>query len=148
MTGPDTTRRFWIAVASAEHARRGREGFMQVNHGKAGPLRRIGAGNGVVYYAPSEKMRVPDGLQSFVLIGTVVDGEIYQVEQAPGFAPHRLRVSYAAARETPIRSLLDRLELTRAKRNWGAPFRYGLVEISRADFACIAETMQARIALV
>jgi hypothetical protein len=33
--------RNWIAVASAEHAQRGRsEGFMQVCHGKAAPLRR------------------------------------------------------------------------------------------------------------
>lgn len=31
----------WIAVASAEHVRSGRsQGFMQVCHGKAAPLRR------------------------------------------------------------------------------------------------------------
>ena len=35
----------WIAVASAEHVRRGRaDGFMQVCHGKGGPLARIRAG--------------------------------------------------------------------------------------------------------
>lgn len=33
--------RYWIAVASAEHARRGKAGFMQVNHGKEAPLRRV-----------------------------------------------------------------------------------------------------------
>ena len=143
----DTSRRYWIAIASAEHARRGREGFMQINHGKAGQLRRIGAGDGVIYYAPSEKMRVPDGLQSFVMIGTVVDGVIYQVEQFPGFSPYRLKVAYADAEETPIRPMLDKLDLTRGLRNWGAPFRYGLVKISRADFARIAEAMRADIAL-
>jgi len=147
MTGIDTNRRFWIAVASAEHARRGREGFMQVNHGKRGPLRRISAGDGVVYYAPSEKMQVPDGLQSFVMIGTVCGGEIYQVVQTECFSPYRLRVDYANARETSIRPLLDDLEVTRGKRNWGAPFRYGLVEVSRTDFARIAEAMRAEIAL-
>ena len=32
--------KYWIAVASAEHVRRGNQGgFMQVNHGKAAPLR-------------------------------------------------------------------------------------------------------------
>lgn len=32
----------WIAVASAEHVRSGRaQGFMQVCHGKAAPLRRL-----------------------------------------------------------------------------------------------------------
>ena len=45
--------RFWLAVASAQHVRRGRtEGFMQVNHGKAAPLRRIRPGDGIVYYSP------------------------------------------------------------------------------------------------
>ena len=43
----------WIAVASAEHVRRGkREGFMQVSHGKAAPLKRIRPGDRVVYYSP------------------------------------------------------------------------------------------------
>lgn len=45
---------FWVAVASAEHVRIGRkDGFMQVNHGKAAPLRRIKPGDGIVYYSPS-----------------------------------------------------------------------------------------------
>ena len=44
----------WIAVASAEHARRGKAGFMQVNHGKAAPLRRVHPGDGVAYYSPPE----------------------------------------------------------------------------------------------
>jgi hypothetical protein len=42
MSTNSTTRKYWIAVGSAEHVRRGRsEGFMQVNHGKAAPLKRI-----------------------------------------------------------------------------------------------------------
>jgi hypothetical protein len=46
--------RYWIAVASAGHARRGRQaGFMQVCHGKGGPLRRLRAGDGIVYYSPT-----------------------------------------------------------------------------------------------
>ena len=44
----------WVAVASAEHVSRGRaEGFMQVNHGKAAPLKRIGPGSRVAYYSPT-----------------------------------------------------------------------------------------------
>jgi hypothetical protein len=36
----------WLAVASAEHVRRGQaEGFMQVCHGKAAPLKRIQPGD-------------------------------------------------------------------------------------------------------
>ena len=42
MSTSSTASKYWIAVASAEHVRRGRsEGFMQVNHGKQGPLKRI-----------------------------------------------------------------------------------------------------------
>jgi hypothetical protein len=60
----------WIAVASADHARRGRDaqfdlrrgrdagtdsssGFMQVCHGKRAPLARVQPGDRVVYYAPT-----------------------------------------------------------------------------------------------
>jgi hypothetical protein len=58
--------RNWVAVASAEHVRIGRsQGFMQVSHGKAVPLRRILPGDWVVYYSPTEVLRGKDGLQSF-----------------------------------------------------------------------------------
>ena len=47
--------RAWIAVASAEHVRRGLAGgFMQVCHGKDGPLRRMRPGDRVAYYSPTE----------------------------------------------------------------------------------------------
>jgi hypothetical protein len=36
----------WLTVARAEHVRRGQaEGFMQVCHGKAAPLKRIQPGD-------------------------------------------------------------------------------------------------------
>jgi hypothetical protein len=44
------TTRNWLAVASAEHVRIGRaEGFMQVCHGKAAPLRRLRPDDWVIY---------------------------------------------------------------------------------------------------
>jgi hypothetical protein len=47
----------WLAVASAEHVRRGRrEGFMQVSQGKAAPLKRIKPGDRVVYYSPTAEL--------------------------------------------------------------------------------------------
>lgn len=40
-----TRQAFWIAVASAEHVRRGlAQGFMQVSHGKEAPLKRVRPG--------------------------------------------------------------------------------------------------------
>ena len=136
--------RHWIAVACAEHARRGRAlGIMQVCHGKGAPLRRLKAGDGVVYYSPTASLGGKDRLQSFTTIGRVTDDRTYQADMGVGFRPFRRDVRYAAAQDAPVAPLLDRLEFTRGKRNWGYAFRYGLVEISASDFAVIAEAMGA-----
>jgi hypothetical protein len=143
---PGSGQRFWIAVASAEHARRGWElGFMQVCHGKGGPLRRLKRGDGVVYYSPTSTMGGKDKLQSFTTIGHVKDDRVYQVDMTPDFVPFRRNVEYVVAKEAPIHALLDRLELTRGKNNWGYGFRFGLIEISAVDFAVISDAMQARV---
>ena len=135
-------RRFWVAVASADHARRGKElGIMQVSHGKAGPLRRIRAGDGVAYYSPTVTLGGEDRLQAFTLIGTVKDDRVYQGDMGEGFHAFRRDVTYAEANEASILPLLDQLELTRGKRNWGYSFRFGLVEISKRDFETIAMAM-------
>jgi hypothetical protein len=134
--------RNWIAVVSADHARRGRTGgFMQVCHGKGGPLRRLRAGDGIVYYSPAVSLRGDDRLQAFTGIGFVKDERIYQVEMGDGFRPYRRDVSYVDASEASILPLLDRLELTCGKRNWGYRFRFGLVEITAGDFAMISAAM-------
>ncbi len=134
----------WIAVASAEHVRRGRtEGFMQVNHGKAAPLRRVKPGDGIVYYSPSAVLGAKDGLQAFTALGTVREGEPYQGHMGGGFTPFRRDVEWAKAREAPIKPLLDRLEFTAGKSNWGYQLRFGLFPISAGDFALIAEAMGA-----
>jgi hypothetical protein len=135
-------RRFWVTVASADHARRGKElGIMQVSHGKGGPLQRIRAGDGVVYYSPTVTLGGKDRLQAFTLIGTVKDDRVYQADMGEGFQPFRRDVVYARATEAPILPLLDELELTRGKRNWGYSFRFGLVEVSKRDFDTIATAM-------
>ena len=65
-----SSRRNWVAVASAEHARLGRDhrpvGFMQVGHGKGAPLQRIRPGDRVAYYSPAQVFGGNDKLQSFV----------------------------------------------------------------------------------
>jgi len=133
--------KFWLAVASAEHVRRGRsEGFMQVNHGKQGPLKRMKPGDGIVYYSPSEKMGVKDGLQSFTAIGTIKDGEPYQGYMSEGFQPFRRDVTWLDGHEQPIKPLLDKLDLTRDK-NWGYSLRFGVLELSAVDFTTIGEAM-------
>jgi len=133
--------RYWLAVACAEHVRRGRQaGFMQVNHGKLAPLRRLSPGDGIVCYSPSLRMGAKDGYQSFTAIGFVRAGEPYLSEQGM----FRRDADWLAAAEHPIRPLLDWLDMTQ-DRNWGYQLRYGLLEMSEADFDFLRHIMTLRV---
>jgi hypothetical protein len=140
------TNNYWIAVASAEHVRRGRgEGFMQISHGKAAPLKRIKPGDRVVYYSPTVTVGGKDKLQAFTAIGTVKTGEPYVFDMGKGFKPYRRNVAWAEAAETPIRPLLDKLKFTAGQPNWGYQLRFGLLQITTADFNLIAQAMDAKL---
>lgn len=135
-------RKAWIAVASAEHVRLGRAGgFMQVCHGKEGPLRRLRPGDAVIYYSPSERMGGGARLQAFTALGTVRDTEPYTVSMGADFRPSRRDVDWSPAAEVPIAPLLEQLSFTAGQRNWGARFRFGVFQISEADLRLIAEAM-------
>ena len=132
----------WIGVASANHVARGREsGFMQVCHGKRAPIARIQPGDHVIYYSPTTEMGGGTKLQSFTAAGIVRPGEPYLFDMGEGFMPHRRDVDWLKTSETPIGPLLDRLELTRGKTNWGYGFRFGVVHISDHDCQIILEAM-------
>lgn len=134
----------WIAVASAEHVRRGRsEGFMQVCHGKAGPLRRIHPGDRVAYYSPTVHFGGKDRLQAFTAIGIVKPGAAYEFDMGGGFYPFRRDVAWQQAHEAPIAPMLQRLAFTAGKSNWGYAFRFGVLSVTAADMDLIAEAMGA-----
>src|SRR5579864_8135925 len=136
--------RNWIAVASADHVRLGREaGFMQVHHGKAAALRRISPGDWVIYYSPTAAFGGKDKLRAFTAIGVVSDGVSYQADMGDGFRPFRRDVVWLDAHEAPIQPLLGVLEFTAGNRNWGYHLRFGLFPISDHDRQIIAEAMQA-----
>ena len=142
-----TLRNNWIAVASAEHARRGcaslQQGFMQVCHGKCAPLKRVQPGDRVAYYAPTVIMGGKDRLQCFVSIGLVQPGVPYAFDMGGGFVPFRRDVAYVSAQEAPISPLLDRFEFVKDRARWGYKFRFGLFRVSDADMRLIATAMQA-----
>ena len=132
----------WVAVASAEHVRLGRsQGFMQVCHGKAAPLRRIRPGDRVVYYSPSTAFRGKDRLQAFTAIGRVRQGEPYAFDMGGGFVPFRRDVDWFEAAEAQIQPLVDRLSFSAGRRNWGYALRFGLLAIEAADTELIAAAM-------
>jgi hypothetical protein len=136
----------WVAVASAEHVRIGRTaGFMQVCHGKGASLRRISAGDWVVYYSPTETFGGKDRLQAFTALGIVAPGEPYQAEMCDGFQPFRRNVRWIKCAETPIRLLLEELAFSAGNRSWGYKLRLGLFEIDRQDMRKIARAMGASV---
>ena len=147
MQGPGVqgSPRNWIAVACAQHARRGcaqpEQGYMQVCHGKCAPLKRVQPGDRVVYYAPTLTMGGRDRLQRFLSLGIVLPGEPYAFDMGGGFVPFRRDVRYVQAREAPILPLLDHFEFVEDRTRWGAKFRFGLFAISDHDMALIAQAM-------
>lgn len=140
--------RYWIGVASANHVARGRaEGFMQVCHGKAGPLKRLSAGDLIAYYSPGFEFGTSGAgnrCQSFTAIGVVRDDHVYAFDMGGGFVPFRRDVDWFSGQSASILPLLERLEFTSGKKNWGYAFRFGLLEISQADMDVITEAMSAR----
>lgn len=135
----------WIAVASAEHVRIGRaNGFMQVCHGKGGPLRRISPGDDVAYYSPVETFGGKDRLQAITAIGIVKSGAPYQADMGGGFRPFRRDVAWSDAAEVPIRPLLASLAFTRDNPNWGYQLRLGLFEIEAGDMELIRHVATAQ----
>jgi hypothetical protein len=141
----------WIAVASANHARRGRDesvpGFMQVCHGKPGPIKRVHPGDRVAYYAPTISMGGKDKCQCFVSLGRVQPGDPYAFDMG-GFVPWRRNVLYWPAREASILPLLDAFEFVEDRARWGYKFRFGLFQISDHDMALIAQAMQVPLDLL
>jgi hypothetical protein len=137
---------YWIGVVSRSHVLRGvAGGFAQMNHGKQAPLKRMKAGDGLVYYSPREAY--PDGapLQAFTALGFIRSGEVYAHDMThdgvPGFVPWRIDVDYQAVQCAPIKPLLAQLEFITDKTHWGAVFRFGQIKISEADFRRIAAAM-------
>lgn len=138
--------RNWLAVASAEHVRRGRQsGFMQVCHGKSAPLNRIHPGDLVAYYSPTVTYGGQDKLQSFTAIGRVKQGVPYQVSMGEGFCPFRRDVLWFHADEALISPYLDELDFTKGKRNWGYQLRFGLIVLTDQDMQIISQAMNAVI---
>lgn len=145
-----TAMKNWIAVACADHARRGRDagaapsdgaGYMQVCHGRLGPIRRVQPGDRVAYYAPTLTMRGKDSYRHFVSIGNVLPGMPYSVDCGGGFVPYRRDVAYLPGQEAPILPLLDRFDFVEDRQRWGAKFRFGLFEVSDHDMRLIADAM-------
>jgi hypothetical protein len=133
-----------IGSLSRRRARtaRGRAtGFMQVCHGKAAPLRRIQPHDRVACYSPTLEFRGRDKCQAFTALGIVSDRQPYRGAAQGDFSPCRRDVTWLETRDAAITPLLDALELSAGRRNWGYQFRFGLFRISEHDMRFIAKAM-------
>jgi hypothetical protein len=133
---------YWIIVASKDHLQRGLTGgFIQANHGKAAPLKRMHAGDWVLFYSPKLEFEKPEKLQCFTAICRIVDENIYQHDMGGGFVPFRRNVQFFPAKDVSILPLINELSFIKDKAHWGAPFRFGTLQIPEQDFRLIAEKM-------
>jgi hypothetical protein len=134
--------KYWIVVVSKDHMARGVEGgFMQANHGKEGPLKRMGVNDGVIFYSPKQTFAGKEPLQAFTAIGEVADDKIYQHKMAENFIPYRRNINYQKCKDTPIAPLINDLDFITNKTSWGYQFRFGLFEIPERDFNLICGKM-------
>jgi DNA-binding MarR family transcriptional regulator/predicted RNA-binding protein len=133
---------YWVSTISRDHVRLSVEGgFTQAGHGKASGLKRLKADDWLVYYSPKTSLRDGEPVQAFTAIGRVLDEDLYQVKQAPGFTPWRRNIEFVRGVEAPIRPLIDQLSFIKDKRHWGHMFRVGLFKIPQEDFAVISRAM-------
>ena len=140
--GPPNQQTYWVSTISRDHVRASVEGgFTQAGHGRASGLKRLKADDWLVFYSPKTSLRDGEPLRAFTAIGRIVDEQLYQVEQAPGFTPWRRNVEFVRGIEAPIRPLIDQLSFIKDKRRWGYMFRFGLFKIPREDFAVISRAM-------
>ncbi|ASU35380.1 EVE domain-containing protein [Mucilaginibacter xinganensis] len=134
--------KYWIVVASKDHIVRGvADGFMQANHGKQMPLKRMAVNDWVVFYSPKQSYAGTEPCQAFTAIGQVADGQIYQYKMADDFIPFRRNIKYSNCKETPIAPMIDKLDFIKNKTSWAYPFRFGFFEIGADDFKLIYEVM-------
>lgn len=72
----------WLGVVSAEHVARGVTlGIAQLNHGQRGPLARMGAGDGLVYYSPCRSLHDGEPVRAFTAVGVLPDDELRQGDE-------------------------------------------------------------------
>lgn len=137
------TSKYWMLVASKNHVLRGvKEGFAQVCHGKAQPLKRMNVGDGIIYYSPKTEFETNIPCQEFTALGWISGEEVYAYDMGNGFKPYRRNIRYVNSNPVHIKPLINEIQFITDKKRWGYKFRFGVFEISEIDFHLIAQEMQ------
>ncbi len=134
--------RYWIGVASFDHVMKAIDGgFAQLCHGKEAPLKRMNAGDWIIYYSPKESFKESTPYQKFTALGKVVDDHVFQFDMGNDFIPFRRNIDFISCTEASIHPLIPHLSFIKDGKRWGYPFRFGHFEINEKDFKLIAEKM-------
>jgi predicted RNA-binding protein len=136
------TKKYWIATISKEHAQRAiNGGFIQVCHGKEGPLKRMQKEDYILIYSSKITMEGNEKCQCFTALAKVIGDEVYAFQMTENFVPFRRNIQFMKANEVSILPLIENLEFIPNKKSWGYPFRYGFFEINENDFNFITSKM-------
>lgn len=142
-------KKYWIATISKEHALRAISGgFIQVCHGKEGPLKRLQKGDYLLVYSSKITMEGNEKCQCFTALGKVVGDEVYKFQMTESFVPFRRNIQFVESNEVSILPLIENLEFIPNKKSWGYPFRYGFFEINENDFNFITSKMMVKTNVV
>jgi predicted RNA-binding protein len=98
-------------------------------------------GDWVIFYSPKLEYDRPEKCQCFTAIVRVVDDEVYQQDMGKDFIPFRRKVQFLPSKDVSILPLIDELTFIKDKTHWGAPFRFGMLQIPQEDFQLIASQM-------
>jgi len=144
--------KYWLAVVSADHVAVGAEaGFAQIAHGKAVPLRRMGVGDGIIYYSPRKSVdkssAAGNKLQMFTALAVITGDQVYQVDMGGGFRPYRRNATYVRTQPLALAEVKQELDFGRNGANPGAVLRFGFLQLSAGDFWTIAARMTDNAAL-
>lgn len=101
----------------------------------------MSSGDGIVFYSPTHEFRGTEKCQKFTAIGRIIGESAYPFQMFEDFTPYRRDTEYLECTEVAIHPLLDQLELTAGKKNWGYRFRLGYFELSPNDFVIIGQRM-------
>lgn len=135
----------WIGVVSRAHVQRGVcGGFAQLCHGREAPLRRMEAGDWLVYYSPTTEFRAGEPIRAFTAIGRIADATVTRFDMGDGFIPWRRAVRYLESKPIALDGLRNQLRFVRDNPNWGWLARRGHFEIDLEDLAVIASAMHVR----
>jgi hypothetical protein len=107
-------RRYWVVVASRDHARRGlEEGFVMANHGKRAPVARMARGDRILVYSPTTTFPKGETLRAVTFVGEVTGEEPEPSEVIPG--GFRRRAVLREIEPVPLGAVREHLPTSRIR---------------------------------